>query len=56
MEMSDRTANWSEIWDSLVVVVLVVVLVVHVWCTFGLVKFTVILGSFGVLTIFRNLT
>ncbi len=33
METSDRTANWSEIWDSLVVVVvLVVVLIVHIKC------------------------
>ncbi len=42
-------AKRSEIWDSLVVVHH------HIWGTFGLVAFKVILMSFGALSIFRNL-
>ncbi len=45
---SDRRATWSEIWDLRVVVQ-------HIWGTFGLVAFKVILRSFGALSIFRNL-
>ena len=45
---SNRRANLSEIWDSRVVVQ-------HIWGTFGLVAFKVILRSFGALSIFRNL-
>ncbi len=45
--MSDRRAKLSGIWN-------LQVLIVHIWCTFDLVAFKVILGSFGALTIFRD--
>ena len=38
-KMAGRRAKWSEIWDS-------VTLVRHIWGTFDLVGFKVILGSF----------
>ncbi len=43
-----RRAKRGEIWDSRVVFQ-------HIWGTFGLVAFKVILRSFGALSIFRNL-
>ena len=45
---SDHRAKRSEIWDSRTVYQ-------HIWGTFGLVAFKVILGSFGALSIFHNL-
>ncbi len=45
---SNCRAKRSEIWDSQVVVI-------HIWDTFGLVTFKVILRSFGALSIFPNL-
>ena len=44
----DRRAKLSEIWDLRVVVQ-------HIWGTFGLVVFKVILGSFGALPIFPKI-
>ena len=44
---NDRRAKRSEILNSLVVLQ-------HIWGTFRLVAFKVILRSFGALTIFRN--
>ncbi len=46
--MSDCRANLSENGHSQVVVQ-------HIWGTFDLVAFNVILRSFGALSIFRNL-
>ncbi len=40
METADRRAKWTKIWDS-------GTLVTHMWCTFDLVVFKVILRSFG---------
>ncbi len=40
LEMANRRAKRSEIWDS-------GVLVEHIWDTFGPVMFNVSLGSFG---------
>ncbi len=45
---SDRRAKRSEIWDLRVVVQ-------HIWGTFGLLAFKVILGSFGALAIFPKM-
>ncbi len=45
---SDRRTKRSEIWDSWV-------LIQHIRGTFGLLAFKVILGSFGVFQIFKNL-
>ena len=45
---SDRRAKRNEMWDSRVVVQ-------HIWGTFSLVAFKVILRSFGRLSMFRNL-
>ncbi len=45
---SDRRTKWIEILDSQVAVQ-------HIWGTFGLVPFNVILRSFGALSSFRNL-
>ncbi len=45
---NNRRANRSKIWGSLTVVQ-------HIWDTFGLVAFTVILGSYGALTIFPKI-
>ena len=48
LEKSDHRAKQSEIWDSRVAIQ-------HIWGTFGLVAFKVILRSFAALLIFRNL-
>ncbi len=47
-KMSDRRVKRREIWDSWVVIQ-------HIWGTFVLLAFKVILGSYSALAIFGNL-